>query len=124
MKLFADKLNKRVTGMSREFLQVLERMPWKGNIRELKNVMERAVILSEGEELGIDALPASWNVESPMVQTLSAFDLASVEKLHIQRVLNYTHGNKVEAAKLLNIGLTTVYRKMEEYGLNGPYLDQ
>jgi DNA-binding NtrC family response regulator len=49
---------------------------------------------------------------------LPAFDLASVEKLHIQRVLNYTKGNKVEAARLLNIGLTTVYRKMEEYGLN------
>jgi len=45
------------------------------------------------------------------------FSLASVEKLHIQRVLNYTHGNKAEAARLLNIGLTTVYRKMEEYGL-------
>ena len=124
MKLFANKPNKRVTGMSREFLQVLERMPWKGNIRELKNVMERAVILSEGEELGIDSLPASWNTESPVSPTLSAFDLASVEKLHIQRVLNYTHGNKVEAARLLNIGLTTVYRKMEEYGLNGPYLEQ
>ena len=49
---------------------------------------------------------------------LPAFDLASVEKLHIQRVLNHTKGNKVEAARLLNIGLTTVYRKMEEYGLN------
>src|ERR1700744_388149 len=50
-------------------------------------------------------------------QPMSAFDLSSVEKLHIQRVLNYTHGNKVEAARLLNIGLTTVYRKIEEYGL-------
>jgi DNA-binding NtrC family response regulator len=50
-------------------------------------------------------------------QPMSAFDLASVEKLHIQRVLNYTNGNKVEAAKLLNIGLTTVYRKIEEFGL-------
>jgi len=50
-------------------------------------------------------------------QPMSAFDLSSVEKLHIQRVLNYTRGNKVEAARLLNIGLTTVYRKIEEYGL-------
>lgn len=50
-------------------------------------------------------------------QPISAFDLSSVEKLHIQRVLNYTRGNKVEAARLLNIGLTTVYRKIEEYGL-------
>jgi len=123
MKLFSDKLNKRVTGMSKEFLQALERQPWKGNIRELKNVIERAVILSEGDELNVDTLPASWTMESSVVQALSAFDLASVEKLHIQRVLNYTRGNKVEAARLLNIGLTTVYRKMEEYGLSGPHLN-
>ena len=50
-------------------------------------------------------------------QTLSAFDLTSVEKLHIQRVLNHTKGNKTETAKLLNIGLTTLYRKIEEYKL-------
>lgn len=118
VKLFADKLNKRVTGMSREFMQVLERQPWKGNIRELKNVIERAVILSEGEELGIDTLPVVWSMEPPGLQALQAFDLASAEKLHIQRVLDYTSGNKVAAAKLLNIGLTTVYRKLEEYGLH------
>jgi two-component system NtrC family response regulator len=50
-------------------------------------------------------------------KTLSTFDLAGVEKLHIQKVLLYTKGNKTEAAKLLNIGLTTLYRKIEEYGL-------
>src|SRR5579859_7297141 len=49
---------------------------------------------------------------------LSAFDLASVEKLHIQRVLNHTKGNKTEAARLLNIGLTTLYRKLEEYRIS------
>jgi two-component system NtrC family response regulator len=46
---------------------------------------------------------------------MSAFDLSSVEKLHIQKVLNYTKGNKTEAARLLNIGLTTLYRKIDEY---------
>jgi len=73
MKLFSDKLNKRVTGMSREFLHALERQPWKGNIRELKNVIERAVILSDGEELGVETLPAAWSMESSIVQALSAF---------------------------------------------------
>lgn len=57
-------------------------------------------------------------MENYQLDSLSAFELASIERQHIMRVLNYTHGNKVEAAKLLNIGLTTVYRKMEEYGLN------
>jgi DNA-binding NtrC family response regulator len=60
---------------------------------------------------------AQLEASMAMGQPMSAFDLSSVEKLHIQRVLNYTQGNKVEAARLLNIGLTTVYRKIEEYGL-------
>jgi two-component system NtrC family response regulator len=51
-------------------------------------------------------------------QSLNALDLASVEKLHIQRVLNHTKWNKAEAARLLNIGLTTLYRKIEEYKLD------
>lgn len=117
VQLFAAKMNKPRPAMTREFLQVLERQPWKGNIRELRNVIERAMILAEGPELGAENLPVELRREAQGGARLSAFDLASVEKLHIQRVLNYTKGNKVEAAKLLNIGLTTVYRKVEEYGL-------
>lgn len=117
-KLFAEKMNKNIEGMSKDFIYTLERQVWKGNIRELKNVIERAVILAEGSELTAESLPSELQTENYKLQNLSAFDLASVEKLHIQRVLNYTRGNKAEAAKLLNIGLTTVYRKMEEYGLN------
>jgi len=49
--------------------------------------------------------------------TLSAFDLSSIEKLHIQRVLNHAHGNRAEAARLLNIGVATLYRKLKDYGL-------
>jgi two-component system NtrC family response regulator len=98
-------------------VQLLERQPWKGNIRELRNVIERAVILSEGSELTWESLPVEFRQDLPVGLPMSAFDLASVEKLHIQRVLIHTKGNKVEAAKLLNIGLTTVYRKIEEYGL-------
>ena len=51
-------------------------------------------------------------------KTLSAFELASAEKIHIQKVLNYTGGNKTETARLLNIALTTLYRKLSEYGIN------
>ncbi|MES1160217.1 MAG: helix-turn-helix domain-containing protein, partial [Bacteroidota bacterium] len=116
---FAGKSNKHVEGMSKEFLEHLQQHAWKGNIRELKNIIERAVILADNPQLEVENLPtdlqvASFNTNGP----LSAFDLASVEKLHIQRVLNYTKGNKTEAARLLNIGLTTLYRKIEEYRLN------
>jgi DNA-binding NtrC family response regulator len=80
--------------------------------------MERAVILASTPQLTLENLPLELQVNGHKDHgSLSAFDLASVEKLHIQRVLNHTKGNKTEAAKLLNIGLTTLYRKIEEYGL-------
>jgi|SRR5579871_516438 len=119
LKLFAEKMNKNITGMDKEFLLFIEDQFWKGNIRELKNVIERAVILSEHPLLTVEDLPFEMRMAQPkQYSPVSAFDLASVEKLHIQRILNYTKGNKVEAARLLNIGLTTIYRKMESYGLN------
>jgi two-component system NtrC family response regulator len=114
---FCRKLGKHIEGMSKEFIELLERQHWKGNIRELRNVIERALILTEGCELTADSLPLEFRVEATDWYPNTAFDLATIEKLHIERVLKYTKGNKVEAARLLNIGLTTVYRKMEEYGL-------
>lgn len=117
---FAAKTNKPIKNMSPAFVDALQKHYWKGNIRELKNVMERAVILEEDSMLNIDSLPLELQNAAPSPadnSQLSAFSLASVEKLHIQRVLNHTGGNKTEAARLLNIGLTTLYRKIEEYKL-------
>ncbi|MEO7049849.1 MAG: helix-turn-helix domain-containing protein, partial [Ferruginibacter sp.] len=96
----------------------LKQHQWKGNIRELKNVIERSVILNETSELLIDSLPADLQYSTnnhSKGKTLSAFDLASAEKIHIQKVMNYTNGNKTETARLLNIALTTLYRKLDEY---------
>jgi two-component system, NtrC family, response regulator len=116
---FAKKSNKRIDGMSQEFMAHLQQHDWKGNIRELKNILERAVILADTPELTVDNLPTELQVTHFHINgPLSAFDLNSVEKLHIQRVLNHTKGNKTEAARLLNIGLTTLYRKIEEYHLS------
>jgi len=119
LRLFNLKSNKRIEGMNAAFLERLGQHEWKGNIRELKNIIERAVILADSSELGVEHLPPDLQVTSFRSNgPLSAFDMASVEKLHIQRVLNHTHGNKTEAARLLNIGLTTLYRKLEEYHLS------
>jgi DNA-binding NtrC family response regulator len=115
LQVFAQKTNQRLEGMDKDFLAHLQQHDWKGNIRELKNVMERAVILADGPKLTLLNLPLELQTNHEHSQTLSAFDLASVEKLHIQRVLNHTKGNKTETARLLNIGLTTLYRKIEEY---------
>ena len=123
LQLFAKKANQRIEGMDAGFLEYLQRHDWKGNIRELKNIMERAVILADGPLLTVNNLPVELQqqVDSAISgnghHTLSAFSLASMEKLHIQRVLNHTKGNKTETARLLDIGLTTLYRKIEEYGL-------
>ncbi len=115
LEVFRQKTNTRIESISPDFMKHLLNHEWKGNIRELKNVIERAVILAKNNQLVIEGLPLELQVINEKGKELSAFDLASVEKLHIQRVLNYTRGNKTEAARLLNIGLTTLYRKIEEY---------
>ncbi len=118
LRMFANKTNKKITGMSKPYLEALKLHIWKGNIRELKNVIERSVILVDSEELTVDSLPTElqqYNSNTSKEKTLSAFGLASAEKIHIQKVLNYTNGNKTEAARLLNIALTTLYRKIEDY---------
>jgi len=117
LHLYAAKTNGKVSGMDKEFISRLTEHEWKGNIRELKNIIERAVILANDSELKASNLPLDFQALQHRGRTLSAFELASMEKLHIQRVLNHTKGNKMAAAKLLNIGLTTLYRKIEEYQL-------
>lgn len=119
MSYFGAKVKKQFTGMSPQFVEKIEAYNWPGNIRELKNIIERAVILAEENVLDETLLP--YDLQGPQTpqagSALSAFDLSSVEKLHIQRVLNHTHGNRAEAARLLNIGIATLYRKLKDYGL-------
>lgn len=118
---FAAKTNKKITGITPGYMDALKLHPWKGNIRELKNVIERSVILTDAQALSEDSLPADFERQARPAsdnKTLSAFDLASAEKLHIQKVLNYTNGNKTETARLLNIALTTLYRKLSEYNIS------
>lgn len=117
-QVFAAKTNKKIKPLSVDFVEILKQHNWQGNIRELKNVIERCVILTENNsELTQTALPFDM-ITQQTNKTVSAFDLSCIEKLHIQKVLNYTNGNKTEAARLLNIGLTTLYRKIEEYKIS------
>ena len=99
--------------MGTDFLQALKKHHWKGNTRELKNVIERSVILSEGT-LQSSSLPFDFSssASSPFV-----YDLEQVEKQHIQKVLQHTQGNKTEAAHRMNIALATLYRKIKDYKL-------
>lgn len=118
--LFSAKMNKKIKSISPDVLEAMKLYPWHGNIRELKNAIERAVILTSGDQIELDALPIQMQ-QSPGKNTksrqLSAFELASVEKLHIQKVINYTNGNKTKTAELLGIAVTTLYRKLAEFGI-------
>ena len=115
---FAEKMNRQTLQIDSDFLQKLEVYQWPGNIRELKNVIERSVILCSGTVLSTDLLPYEMQQEqSKNGKSLSVFSMQSVEKLHIQKLLNYTKGNKAEAARLLEIGIATLYRKLEEYNI-------
>ncbi|MEQ1588126.1 MAG: sigma-54 dependent transcriptional regulator [Cyclobacteriaceae bacterium] len=108
------KNNKRIDGYEDRFTALLEQHHWKGNIRELKNVIERCVILSDEAELKASLLPYDFNMSEVNDDSLT---LADSEKQHIQKVLALTQGNKTKAAKLLDIGLTTLYQKIKDYNL-------
>lgn len=118
VKQFSANGNKKTLTIDADFLSKLETYHWPGNVRELKNVIERSVILVNGEILTEDVLPyeiqhQTDNSNKPM----SDFSMGSIEKLHIQKVLNYTKGNKAEASRLLEIGVATLYRKLGEYSI-------
>ncbi len=117
----AAKLGRRNIQLSPVFIEKLRQHSWKGNIRELKNVIERAVILSDISPDGHtlltpDLLPYDLSTQTDSPDS-AALDLATMERQHIRRVLHQTAGNKTEAARLLGIGLTTLYRKLQEYEL-------
>lgn len=112
---FAKKVNRLPLKMTEQLTTALSQHYWKGNVRELKNVIERLVILNEGDILDPTQLPNEFFIDAPQA---NSFSLQAVEKQHIQKVLAHTKGNKTEAARLLAIGLTTLYRKIEEYGID------
>jgi DNA-binding NtrC family response regulator len=118
VNLFATKSNKRINTISPDYLKLLEQNSWKGNIRELRNVIERSVILTDNNSLSIETLPLE--IQYPDTDTsdlITTMALCDIEKLHIKKILDYTKGNKTEAARILKIGVATLYRKIEEYKL-------
>ncbi|MBB5397025.1 sigma-54 dependent transcriptional regulator [Mucilaginibacter sp. AK015] len=115
LKDFSAKAGKHQPVMASGFIDLLNRHHWKGNIRELKNVIERVMILADSDILTADLLPVEFRYDTG---DHSAIDLATIERQHIQKILSRSGGNKTEAARLLGIGLTTLYRKLEEYNLH------
>ncbi|MFA6924314.1 MAG: sigma-54 dependent transcriptional regulator [Bacteroidales bacterium] len=114
--VYSTKIKKNIKGMNKEFFNKLMNYNWKGNTRELKNIIERAVILAEKNILTIDLLPfeiSDSNASSSI--NIENASLADIEKSYILKVLSLSEGNKSKAAEKLGIGLTTLYRKLEQY---------
>jgi len=112
-------MGKRVLGVTSETMRLLMAAPWKGNVRQLDNALERAVIMCEGAQIEPKDLPSDLlGVGQPLPAT---DDLRSAlrhyERLHISRVLRQWPEKK-EAAKRLRLGLSSLYRKIEELGID------
>lgn len=114
---YAQQIGRPAPALSSEAKNLFLSYPWPGNVREMMNAVEHALIVCDSEitsrDLPIDMLSA----DASSAAADDSFDLKSVERRHIVKVLRHTHGNKTETARLLKIGLTTLYRKIEEYGI-------
>jgi transcriptional regulator with PAS, ATPase and Fis domain len=117
MAIFSKKYKKNITGVSAPAFKKLERYHWPGNIRELIHTLERAVILTESKMLQpADFLFPDTEKEAEGV-VFENFNLEEVEKTVIRKTLKKHQGNISHAAKELGLTRTSLYRRMEKYGL-------
>jgi DNA-binding NtrC family response regulator len=116
LNIYAAKVNKPSLRFDDDFIAELKKLEYKGNIRELKNIVERAAILAKEDIIGRDLIPLEY-LNNNHSASSSSLDLAEIEKQHILQVLQHVNGNKTKAAELLGIGVTTLYRKLHEYGI-------
>lgn len=116
---FNKEMNLNYSGISSEALETFMSYKWPGNIRELRNVIERAMILCNGETISVDGLPPQLN--GKILTTVQTKNLKKAvqtfEKVFIMQILNETNWNKEKAAKILEINPSTLYRKMAELNI-------
>src|SRR2546427_4780702 len=123
LRKYVQQNAKPITAIAQQALQRLQAYPWPGNVRELENVIERAVVLAQGPMIGIEDLPPELQDQEPVSRpehhgVLSAdATLAEIEREAIVQTLQRHAGNRQVAARVLDIGLATLYRKLKEYNL-------
>ena len=114
-----------VTSIHAEVEEIFESYTWPGNVRELHNVIERALNVADGSMIGLEHLPLylqEWAPEERLTSDkidghLLAYEVKKAEKKAILQALKRTQGNRAQAAQLLGIHRTSLYRKLEQYGL-------
>ena len=135
LELYKQKTNRFVSGIAKEALRALVNHEWQGNVRELENAIERAVIIASGRQIELDDLPeaiskrafesfaqakqerlrASSEGRAVNLEMEFPATLEEIEKQAIELALDYAGGDKSRASRLLNIGRKTLYRKLEQY---------
>jgi DNA-binding NtrC family response regulator len=113
----AQRLGKPSMKMSREAMHALVNYEWPGNVRELENMMERTVALCESDTIEPADLPEKLTQVKILIRDLDDYQmtLEALEEQHIKKVLQRVSGDKVKAAQILGINLSTLYRKLARY---------
>jgi DNA-binding NtrC family response regulator len=123
LRKYAEQNRKEVTAVQQQTLQRLQAYDWPGNVRELENVIERAVVLAQGSTIGVAELPDHLRATEPVppsddqITLPTHATLADIERAAIVHALQQSGGNRQVAARALNIGVATLYRKLKEYQL-------
>jgi DNA-binding NtrC family response regulator len=121
--VYAREMNREITGMDDRAMQILQRYRWRGNVRELQNVIERAVVLCKGHTLGVDDLPPKL-LDTPQDESVEAYASTTLkdaleqrERRIIESALRANGWNRQLTAERLGINRTTLYKKMKRLGL-------
>ncbi len=121
LKRFMEIHNKPIKGISRDAMKLIKSYSWPGNIRELMNCIESAVVMSIGDVIDVDSLPLFMTIaQKDQVFAKVTRNLFDIEKKAILEALDKNRGNKAETARTLGIGLRTLYRKLNQYGVGSP----
>jgi DNA-binding NtrC family response regulator len=120
--LFCETMKLEPKQISDSSMALLIRYDWHGNVRELRNVIKKAVLLAEGDKIWIEQLPIRFGVDSPAGQEWGAYQkklvtLHELEKEYIGHVLRAANFNKKRAAEILGIDRTSLYNKINRYGI-------
>jgi two-component system response regulator PilR (NtrC family) len=122
LRKYAQEMNKRVLGVGQDAMRALLNHEWRGNVRELENVIERAVIFAEGREISTEDLPFATSAPGEPIDAAAGGEelrsaIEDFERQHIAACLRRYDYDKSETAKRLGIGISSLYRKLEELNI-------